>query len=447
MIPALMLLLTYAAALAGYIAMKLPDTPADIQIKALRATGFINDGLYIEYMNEYVDYLLAFIPVGLLFPFIRGKKCLNLTLIFTILVLTVTECLRIMYFGGIISIDDEIWALAGSLIGYVYFLVICRFPFFREVFDREDGPPFGWLFFAVIFAVTLMYLKGQSDSSQTVTVREKEAAAPAMTVSTPGGAQKSSISTNEAIYDKLYAELSDYSERIVFPDFELKAQDIFNEYVKILNDHPELFWLTGGAKVETLITESGTTAMFIPELEDEPEELPSMVKELEDAVNTYIAECPDGPEYEKALWVHDKIVEETEFDSDVLYYSQTIEDPHFDYAYTAYSALVKHKAVCAGYSRAYQLILNRMGIECGYVTGDALNSHDEMESHAWNYVRLDGQYYFTDVTWDDPVNEDYKDSGRLSHNYFCLSGSDMGKDHFPDEDQFLPECPVSRSPY
>ena len=58
--------------------------------------------------------------------------------------------------------------------------------------------------------------------------------------------------------------------------------------------------------------------------------------------------------------------------------------------------------MCAGYAKAYQLILNRMGIECGYITGNAVN---DMVSgpHAWNYVRLDGNYYQVDVTWDDPL--------------------------------------------
>ena len=70
---------------------------------------------------------------------------------------------------------------------------------------------------------------------------------------------------------------------------------------------------------------------------------------------------------------------------------------------SAYSALVHGKTVCAGYARAYQYLLQQLGIPCYYCTGYA------GEDHAWNIVKLDGDYYNVDVTWDDtdPATYDY----------------------------------------
>lgn len=70
---------------------------------------------------------------------------------------------------------------------------------------------------------------------------------------------------------------------------------------------------------------------------------------------------------------------------------------------SAYSALVQGRSVCAGYARAYQYLMQQLGIPCYYCTGYA------GENHAWNIVRLDGVYYNVDVTWDDtePATYDY----------------------------------------
>ena len=61
---------------------------------------------------------------------------------------------------------------------------------------------------------------------------------------------------------------------------------------------------------------------------------------------------------------------------------------------SAYSALVNGRTVCAGYARAFQYIMQRLGIPCYYCTGYA------GESHAWNIVGMEDGYYNVDVTWD-----------------------------------------------
>ncbi len=445
---AFLLLFAYILGLACLVLNTMPETPAGIQFKTLRAPGYINDGLYVEYINEYVNYFLLFIPIGIFFPFARGKNRLSLTLIFSIMMLTILECIKIMCYGGVVSIDDEIWMLGGCLTGYGFYSPVCSIAGLKDEFiDDKDGRA-GWIAFAFMFAGMVMLLNYRSEEILHNDKRDEKPQQAVMTVPSDTVSVNSGAITNEQLYNRLYKELSGYSKRIVFTESSITPQLIFDEFIKVMEDHPELFWLTGGAKAETLVSEVSRTTIFLPELEDDPSVLPGMAQMLDNELDSYLLECPEGSEYDKALWVHDRIVNNTAFDSHTLFYAQSIEDDsHFDYAYTSYGALVLHKAVCAGYARAYQLIMNSMGIECGYVTGNAINSHGETESHAWNYIRLDGQYYFTDVTWDDPVNEDYEDSGRLNHDFFCLSGAEMGKDHFPDPDQFLPDCPETRSPY
>ena len=82
---------------------------------------------------------------------------------------------------------------------------------------------------------------------------------------------------------------------------------------------------------------------------------------------------------------------------------------------SAYSALVLGKTVCAGYARAYQYLLQKLGIPCYYCTGYA------GENHAWNIVKLEDTYYNVDVTWSDTKPQNYL--------YFNGTDADYAKDH------------------
>lgn len=105
--------------------------------------------------------------------------------------------------------------------------------------------------------------------------------------------------------------------------------------------------------------------------------------------------------YEKIKYVHNWLIDNLEYDTT---YKQT--DIH-----NVYGALVNRKVVCEGYARAFKYILDGLDIENILVSGTATNSNNSTESHAWNYVKLDGKWYAIDVTWDDPI---IKGGGRLT---------------------------------
>ena len=93
------------------------------------------------------------------------------------------------------------------------------------------------------------------------------------------------------------------------------------------------------------------------------------------------------------------------------YLCDTVEypdaEPYAEETHTAYSAFKNGSAVCDGYSRAAKLLLNEFGVECDFVVGTCTNG----EGHAWNLVKLDGQWYQLDVTWNDGSAE-YDPNGR-----------------------------------
>ncbi len=460
-----LLLIAYVLAVVYLLFRNIPDAVPGTQFKDVRVLGFLMDGLYTAYINEYVDYLVLFIPVGLLFPFACGRKSLNGTLILTVLSVAVLELFKYFCYGGIVAIDDEIWSLAGACIGYGFYSPICMAAGLSdgsEHYEEHEGFRIPrWIGGALLFALIVCCLKAMSEenmhlpipfssdagSTQQISVNDEDISSDIQSSGVLESTGSMSDAVHKAIYDRLYEELSAYSDRVVFTDDTIIPQDIFDAYVGVLDDHPELFWLTGTAEIKTVTYGSDQTLTLKPEFAESTSSLPAMSAALDATVEAYIAGCPDGTDYDRALWIHDMIIHNTQYDPDVLYYARSSADPHFDFAYTAYGALVNHKAVCAGYARAYQLILNRIGIECGYISGTAVNTKGETEAHAWNYIKADGVYYLVDVTWDDPIDEDYADTDHLIHDYFSLSSVDMGKDHYPEEGQFIPDCPETRSPY
>ncbi|MEI3504500.1 MAG: transglutaminase domain-containing protein [Anaerovoracaceae bacterium] len=115
---------------------------------------------------------------------------------------------------------------------------------------------------------------------------------------------------------------------------------------------------------------------------------------------------------EIALAVHDYIAANTMYD-------RSFSGSHIN---DLYGALVGHKAVCEGYAQAYQYVMQHYGVHTGIVTSDNA-------CHAWNIVKIRGNWYHVDVTWDDPIkgSSATDEPGAVNHNYFLLSTSTLLK--------------------
>lgn len=123
---------------------------------------------------------------------------------------------------------------------------------------------------------------------------------------------------------------------------------------------------------------------------------------------------------QKALIVHDRIIENCEYDT-------TYEKR------TAVDTLIDGTSVCTGYSYAYKYILHKLGIRCTLESSDVMN-------HLWNVVIIDNKRYYVDLTYDDPL---YDMEGRVDHSNFlitserfCDTHCDSGYRYDPYSDSF-----------
>ena len=72
------------------------------------------------------------------------------------------------------------------------------------------------------------------------------------------------------------------------------------------------------------------------------------------------------------------------------------QEPYECEEHTPYGALILGSCVCEGYARSAQLLFSLAGKESYYVTGDTPQG-----GHAWNLIKVDGQFYQLDITWND----------------------------------------------
>ena len=88
---------------------------------------------------------------------------------------------------------------------------------------------------------------------------------------------------------------------------------------------------------------------------------------------------------ERALLIHDIICEEYSYDA--TYQNDNV-----------YKFLAEGTGTCQGYMWAYMAVMRELSIECCYVASDTIN-------HIWNMVKIDGEWYHVDLTWDDAGSE------------------------------------------
>ena len=131
---------------------------------------------------------------------------------------------------------------------------------------------------------------------------------------------------------------------------------------------------------------------------------------VDSIVRSAVAECnskTDGSEYAKALWLHDWLLDQLEYDKTLKWSS-------------AESALTRELGTCQSYESAYAKLLTAAGIENG-------ETRDNYDGHTWNAMKLDGQWYQTDCTWDDSSDNWYSFDQR--HLYFGLTDELMAIAH------------------
>lgn len=177
------------------------------------------------------------------------------------------------------------------------------------------------------------------------------------------------------------------------------------------DDNPIYYWMANqvnisGNEIDILIDGNyrlGETRIYCKALIDEA------VAELSSLI--YVG----ASAYDIALCYHDNILL-------AIDYAYNGGEPETAlWAHNIIGVLEKTGAVCEGYARTFQLLLNYSDVENLLVTGES-----QGVGHAWNLIKLDdGQWYWCDLTFDDISTRGYG----YTHNYFCKTDDDFLSNH------------------
>lgn len=202
------------------------------------------------------------------------------------------------------------------------------------------------------------------------------------------------------LYSQIYANALKLTESLA-PIVPVSVGQLKTVFEAVYNDHPELFWLESGYSCKYL--RSGKCVEIILKYNAAAENLEEARQSFEAAAERILSAARDLEDGDYEKYVHDALVQSVEYDMGAAMNQ------------SAYSALVEGRSVCAGYARAFQYLMQQLGIPCYYCTGYA------GEDHAWNIVKAEDGYYNVDVTWDD--------TDVSAYDYFMKSDKDFAATH------------------
>ena len=185
-------------------------------------------------------------------------------------------------------------------------------------------------------------------------------------------------------------------------------------------DHPELFYLDlSNFSLNTKCISIGALKTYTVEINPKnnsylhssfstKQDANIAIQRVNNIKNNLVNNINQYNIYDKIKYVHDILINSLEYNADTTN------------AHNIYGAFVEQKVVCEGYAKAFKYIMDSIDVECILVSGTATNSSGQQESHMWNYVKLNNEWYGVDVTWDDPIINGGTYKNNLRHAFYLI---------------------------
>ena len=204
------------------------------------------------------------------------------------------------------------------------------------------------------------------------------------------------------VYDKVVEAIAAHEDVVDLTNTSCRLfpNRLYAVMTAVYFDMPQFFWYTGLYSSYEFPEEWAVAKINLYYSMSAEEAAEAKVIFDAEAAKILSGVDPSMSDLDIELYLHDVIAERTVYD---------LNAPHAD---DAYGPIVDGAAACKGYAKAFQTLLYLAGIPAHYTRS---------ETHAWNYVKIGGEWYQTDVTWDDP-------SGGVIHDYFNLTDAMMAEE-------------------
>ncbi len=236
------------------------------------------------------------------------------------------------------------------------------------------------------------------------------------------------------LYNEMYTAIRDYRESVTLSG--TRKSQMETAYYALLADHAELFWVKGYSYVERTLSGVTTALVFKPDYSLRKDQVDTYKKKIKKKAAEFLSGAKKSmSDYEKSKYIYETLVKRVRYDIGASHNQSIV------------SVFVGGATVCRGYAGAAQYLLRELGIQSVVLSGRA-NNGVKIESHAWNAVKLDGDWYHFDVTWGDPEFQSKKiKKNYVEYGYLNITDKEIKKTHSIDSHVKAPACKATKNNY
>lgn len=236
--------------------------------------------------------------------------------------------------------------------------------------------------------------------------------------------------SQKLIYTEMYLIMVSHKDNVGI--YMADADTITRCYRSVLNDHPEIYYVDGFSFYQHTVDNKVESITFYPSFIYSATEIHDRNKLINSEV-VHVINGMDGmtTDYSKYKYIFDYVCSKTDYDGGA------------DDNQNICSVFISGRSVCQGYAKSIQYLCNKSGLDCTVVQG----SIDSNGRHMWNLVKLDGDYYNSDVTWGDTQKSGINIVNNIDYDYFAVTTKDISISHAFEDFVEYPECTVTRDYY
>ncbi len=219
-------------------------------------------------------------------------------------------------------------------------------------------------------------------------------------------------------YRAMLAGLMNLSDEILLPQVPTTDGNwLYDVFFQLRLDHPEIFWAVG---FKYRHYKDSPNLILIPEYIFDKNKIREHKKALHARVEKLVRPAAKFSEWDKEKYVHDFICENIRYDKLKKPYSHEIIGP-----------LGHGVGVCEGIAKSVKILCDTLGVWCVIAICGNNPEKGIKYRHTWNIVRINGQYYHLDATFDNTLGRNEDDSVSIRYDYFNLDDKNIFRDHEP----------------